>query len=218
MTAREQRRLETFIRMRQFALDNAADFPTGSVGAIQFAIIAAVILEVEQYSGEQAAGFGDARQSFAVKDTARENLREEMYDIVQTARSMQYQFDGIENKFRMPENRSDQSLLATARAFHSESLQYDADFQAYGLSDKFRLDLQTAIEAFEDSMNPTGSAIDEQVAGTAEVAAAIGRGMVARRILDGVVKNKYRNNVGKLTAWLSASHIERPPKSNTPTP
>ena len=29
-----------------------------------------------------------------------------------------------------------------------------------------------------------------------------------------VIKNKYRSNVGKLAAWLSASHIERVPVEN----
>lgn len=216
MTASERRRLEAFIRIRQFGADNAADFPAGSIGATQFAEINDVIEEVEQFAGEQAAASGDAGQTFATKNTARENLREEIYDIVQTARAMQYQFDGIENKFRMPENRSDQNLLAVGRAFYDESLAYDADFQAYGLSNKFRLDLQTAIDAFEQSLNPTGSAIDSQVAGTAEIGDAIRRGMIARRILEGVVTNKYRANVGKLAAWLSASHIERPPKTAKP--
>lgn len=212
MTDEERRRLETFIRIRQFGTDNAADFPAGSIGAVRFDEIGTVIGEVEQFAGDQAAGFGDARQGFATKETARENLREEMSDIVQTARSMQYQFDGIEDKFKMPRNRNDQDLLATARAFHTESALYDSDFQAYGLDAKFRQDLQTAIDAFDNSMNPTGSAIDEQVAGTAEIGEAIRRGMIARRILEGVVKNKYRANTGKYAAWISASHIERPPK------
>ena len=30
--------------------------------------------------------------------------------------------------------------------------------------------------------------------------------------LKGVVKNKYRANTGKYAAWISASHIEKPPK------
>ncbi len=213
MTDEERRRLETFIRIRQFSADNAADFPTGSVGAVQFTKIGSIIDEIEQFAGDQAAATGDSRQTFATKDTARENLRDEVTDIVQTARSMQYEFDGINDKFRMPRNRNDQDLLAAARAFHTESEQYDADFKAYGLSDKFRQDLQTAITAFDNSLNPTGSAIDDQVAGTAEIGEVIRRGMVARRILEGVVKNKYRANTGKFAAWISASHIERAPKS-----
>ena len=44
------------------------------------------------------------------------------------------------------------------------------------------------------------------------------QGMRAHRILDGIVRIKYANNVGKLAAWTTASHIERAPKPATPTP
>ena len=41
--------------------------------------------------------------------------------------------------------------------------------------------------------------------------------MVEVRILDGIVRIKYVNDVGKLAAWLSASHIEKAPKSKRQT-
>ena len=213
MDDNERRRVEMFIRVRQFGVDNTADFPAGSIGAVQFAAIDTALSQTEQFATDQAASSGDARQLFVNKDTARENLREDLSEIVRTARSMDYQFDGIAAKFKMPRSLSDQNLLATARAFHEESLAYDADFQAYGMDKNFRAELQTAIDAFDNSMNPTGTAIDEQVAATAQIGSAIRQGMIARRILEGVIKNKYRTNVGKLAAWFSASHIERAPKS-----
>jgi len=40
--------------------------------------------------------------------------------------------------------------------------------------------------------------------------------MVIVRILDGIVRNKYANDPGKLAAWLSASHVEK--KKETPKP
>jgi len=52
---------------------------------------------------------------------------------------------------------------------------------------------------------------------TTEIGESVQRGMVARRILDGIVRNVYRNDVGKLAACTSASHIEKPPKK-TETP
>jgi hypothetical protein len=33
--------------------------------------------------------------------------------------------------------------------------------------------------------------------------------MTARRILDGIVRNVYKQNTGKTAAWTSASHIEK---------
>ncbi|HQZ83176.1 MAG TPA: hypothetical protein PLR83_08150 [Pyrinomonadaceae bacterium] len=59
----------------------------------------------------------------------------------------------------------------------------------------------------------------EQIDANAEIGEAISRGMVARRILDGIVRNVYKNDVGKLAGWTSTSHIEKPPKkSEPPTP
>jgi len=33
--------------------------------------------------------------------------------------------------------------------------------------------------------------------------------MIARRILQGIMKIKYKNNPSRMRAWQSASHIER---------
>lgn len=217
MNSDDTRRYEMFVRVRQFGADNAADFPAGSVGAAQFAAIADEIVKIEAASAGQAAGAGGAKQEFATKETARENLRDAVVEIVRTARSMKYQFDGIDAKFRMPSALSDQKLLATARAFHDETQSYDADFLTYGLPATFRAELQTDIDRFDESVNPTGTSIDEQVAATAEISEAVRLGMIARRILEGVVQNRYRSSVGKLAAWTSASHIERADRSAAPT-
>lgn len=46
----------------------------------------------------------------------------------------------------------------------------------------------------------TASATAEHFAATSETVESIPRGMVAIRILDGVVRSKYVNDVGKLGA------------------
>lgn len=54
-----------------------------------------------------------------------------------------------------------------------------------------------------------GARSEHDVAATAETSAMIREGMIAKRILDGIVQNKYANNPGKLAAWLSASHVHK---------
>lgn len=130
---------------------------------------------------------------------------------------MEYEFDGISNKFRMPRNRNDADLLNKGRAFFTESAPYDQDFQDYGLDKNFRAHLNTAADAFEATFSTTASATAEHVEATAKTGESIRLGMVAVRILDGVVKNKYANDVGKLAAWTSASHVEKAP-TKKPTP
>lgn len=77
---------------------------------------------------------------------------------------------------------------------------------------------QTPIDDSEMILSETGTAIDSQAEVTTELGSEIRKGMIAVRTVDGIIKNKYRNDVGKLAAWLSASHIERTaskPKSPT---
>lgn len=218
MNDRERVRYDMFVRVRQFGIESAADFPVGTIAPTQFTEINTVINLIDQLAANQTAAFGDARFSFVGKDTARENVREDLQEIARTARSMVYQFPGIDVKFRMPRNLNDQNLLAAARAFHAEATPQDLEFVAYGLEADFLTDLQADIDAFEATLGPTGAAIDAQVEATAEIGAAVRRGMVAVRILNGVVRNRYRGDVGKLAAWTSASHIEKAPKPDKPIP
>lgn len=217
MNDSERRRYEMLVRVNQFGVDNAGDFPSG-VGAAQFAVVTTVVSETESKSALQAGGFAEAAQQFEVKDTCRENLRDEMSDISRTAKSMEYEFDGIADKFRFQPNMNDATMLATARAFITEAGPYSANFIAYGLPATFLADLTAAADAFEASFSNTAAATAEHVAATADEAAKVRTGMVIVRILDGIVKNKYANDPGKLAAWISASHVEKAPKKKEPTP
>jgi hypothetical protein len=216
MNDRERNRYETFLRMRQFGLDNTGDFPAGTIAAAQFNEISEVIELVENYAAGQAVGFSQARFAYAAKDTARENLRDVCSELVRTARVMAYQHPGVDTMFRLPVNRSDMNLISIARAFLLEGEHYEAAFVEYGLPVDFLAQLEAEINAFEAALAPTGEALSVQVEATAQAGATIRRGMVARRILDGIVRNRYRGNVGKLAAWTSASHIEREPRRETP--
>ena len=216
MNDNDRRRYEMLVRVNQFGIDNAADF-TG-IATAKFTEVGTKVNEIETESADQAAGLGSAAQEHEVKDTARENLREQMSDISRTARSMEYDFDGISDLFRFARNSNDATLLAKGRAFHTESAAYEADFVAYGMPAGFRLALKNACDAFEASFSATASATAEHVAATADISAKVREGMIAVHILSGIVKNVYENDPGQLAAWISASHVEKPPSPPPPTP
>lgn len=211
-----RRRYEMQVRVVQFGTDNSGDF--SGIGTTTFTELGTLVDETESKSASQQSGFGEAAQQFEVKDTCRENLRDQMSDISRTSKSMEYAFDGISDKFRFQRNMSDAQMLAKARAFIIEAGPYAADFKDYGLSGTFIADLTVAADAFEASFSNTASATAEHVAATADEAAKVRQGMIKVRILDGIVKNRYANDPGKLAAWISASHVEKAPKAKTPTP
>lgn len=213
MNAYERSRFNTFITVNEFGIENAADFPAGSIGKTQFAEIAAVIPLIQQHAADQTGGTREAGMGYLSRDTARENMRAEMSDIAATSRAMEAAFPGISTIFRMPRNRNDVEMIAAANAFVAQMSPYEDAFIEYGLPVEFLGELSVSIGAFEAALSAPAAGMGEQVAATAELGAAIRRGMKALRVLDGVVKNKYRSNVGKLAAWATASHIERPPKA-----
>lgn len=94
----DRRRYEMLVRVVQFFNDNTADF----VGFVRdkFLEIVPWVNEVESKSAAFASGIAEAGQQFEVKDTARENLRASMSAMSLIAKSMEYEFDGISDKFR----------------------------------------------------------------------------------------------------------------------
>lgn len=158
-----------------------------------------------------------------------------MTDISRTAKSMEYAFGGISNKFQFQRNMSDANMLAKARAFYTESLAYNADFIAYGLPSTLRADPASCAtparggvaafrrrgcgsDTFEASFSNAASATAYTQAATADEAAKVRVRLIIVRTLDGIVRNKYANDPGKLAAWISASHVEKAPKKKDPTP
>jgi hypothetical protein len=216
MTKKDGFRFDMFIRVVEFIKNNIADFPAGVVAA-QLVVLESVISTLQTLAGEQSAGMSEARFQHDSKDTARENLREMLSDIAETARSMVYKFPGIDLKFRMIRGNSDVDLLAKARAFAAEAATYEADFIDFEMDEDFLTDLTNLITAFEQAMNAPATPIAEHVEATADIGAEIGKGMIAVRTIDAPIKNKYRGNPGKTSAWVSASHVEREPKPTTLT-
>lgn len=212
MKDQERFRYETFLRIKQFGVDNSADFPVNTVGGTKFAQLNTVIGNLETAAANQTGGVNVSKQSATSKDTAREDLRELLVEIARTARSITYEIAGIDEKFRLPVNRNDQNMLSTARSFLTEASAYEDTFIEYEMPRDFITNLQQKIDAFELSSSNINSAIGAKIAATASIGEVIKDGMVIRRILDGVVRNKYRNDAGKLASWTSASHIEKPAK------
>ena len=65
------------------------------------------------------------------------------------------------------------------------------------------------VAAVESTLPVTATAVDARVAATAEIGQSIRRGMIALRIVDGIFRNVYEINIGKLALPVSPSLIPR---------
>jgi hypothetical protein len=216
MTDSEIRRLEMFIRVRQYGRTRDTSFPADSRAHELLTEIDAIIAELESHTAAQSAGARASMQGTTLKASARAELREDLEAINHTARAMSHAIPGIEDKFRLPRNSGDQAWLAAARSFATEIVPLKAEFIRRGLPAEFVEDLHADVQAFADAVDAKTQHAGAKVAATAAIDGAVERGMNVVRELDAVVRNVFRNDPSALAEWTSASHTERAARRATP--
>jgi len=216
---------QTFIRMRDFGHDHASDFAADSLGKKSFTELDGVITELDGHGAAQASGFGRQRHGTKTRTESREDLRGLVATISRTAEVLEVR--GVVGNFELPPVRSDQALLACARAFAAELAPFVTQFEAHELPG-LAANLNEKIAALEEAIEEQASGTGDHVASRAAVDEVIERGLDLRRTLDVIVRNKYADDAALMAKWVSAHHIERaavrtpqppePAPTVTPTP
>jgi hypothetical protein len=62
------------------------------------------------------------------------------------------------------------------------------------------------------------SAVGSRIAANADITVDLEQLIKLKGSLHHLVKNYTDGNPGALAAWISAAHVERPPKKKAPTP
>lgn len=209
----DRRRLEMFVRVRDFGAAHAVDFPAASRGAELFSALGKAVSELQAHAVAQTSGYSAAVHGTSGRAAARNSLRKDLDAIRRTARAMSIEMPGIEERFRFPRrNFNDQTLVATARDFAAAALPLKAEFVRHEMPADFLEALQRDIAEFEEAVGRQNRSKESKVAATASIDAAVESGTNTVRGLDALVRNKFRDDLATLAAWTSASHVGRPAK------
>ena len=209
MNNRDIRVLEMLIRVRRFGLTHSAAFPANSRGAELFSLVASIITEMETHATEQDSGKRAAKERTALKQAALKRLREKLEAISRTARAMARTTPGLNDKFRMPHNSSEQEWLAAARSFAANAVPLKDEFVRRGLNADFIEDLDAGVGELQESIGVKAEKTGARVAAGVAVSESSESGRDAVRELDAVVRNVFRDDPSVLAEWESASHVER---------
>ncbi len=213
MNDAHRRRMDKIDRERVFVTDNAADFPKDSPVDKVSVKINEKATDVLARDADLVAAFGDKSQAMSIKDDRRDNLLDAFREIVLGARAIgETEVPGITAKFRMPNPRTEQNLIATAEAFHAETAALEQQFIDVGLDADFRAALIAAKNDFQTARDEADSAAEEHGEAVGALDALVREMMAHSRQRSAMVKLKYKDNPGKLAAWAIASHLEKPPK------
>jgi hypothetical protein len=217
MNDREKARKEMFDRVVNFGSDHAADFPTGSTAATRFANLKTISDKLVAASAGQKPG------SATAKEVQFDALRLDLQNIARTASAIAQDEPGFADKFRLPGNLSQANLKTTAQTVLTElgKTGVAAKFIAHEMPATLVADLQADIAAIGTAASAFETGREAGIGSTATIGPLIAAGMKEVNYLDAIMHNKYNRVADKLTAWLSASHIERTPqkkKEPVPTP
>ena len=204
-----------------FGLANAADFPPGSAGAVQFALVHAAVPQANTLGAAQVSDGEQADSGVLAKIAGRTHLHADLLAITDAAHSLVLLGTaGLDGKFHMPRSAGDQALLNTARAYLKDAPAFAPALISLGLDANFLTHLSDDITAFEAAISTKGSALTGQAGATGGLEDTAHRAAIALHVLNTVVKNTYKNNPVKLAAWATASHIEKhtPVPRTKPTP
>jgi hypothetical protein len=216
MLAIHRKKLDMFLRIRDFFKSNAADFPAETVGSEQFAALLVLVARIERLSAETFSAMGKVGQAVNIKSDARKQLNDLLLDISAIAASMAYDINGLERKFRMPRNRGVPGLIAAGRAFAADAVAYQAEFVRCGLGQDFINELTAATDRLETALNQTGDHTQERIGKNASLEPLFREAMVKVKRLQPIVRMKYRQDAAKLSAWIYASHLERDLRAERP--
>jgi hypothetical protein len=89
-----------------------------------------------------------------------------------------------------------------------------AQFIAYEIAADFVEDLRADRDALDDCNSAKHSDNQEGIESTSAIETLLSEAQSIITRLDSAVRNKYHNNPDKLSVWASASHVERPARSD----
>jgi hypothetical protein len=205
MNDRVRNIFDMFVSTVEFDAVNLNDYRSLTDAAANFAVVREVIAVLQNDFADQLSGA--VAQAVEQKSVTRAAIRRRMKRFAATARGLNIDDPGLRRLFRVPDENSDQILLAAAREFVEEATRFAAQFAGRGISAAEIEALTSDITALETTNSAKAGAQIEGVGATAGIDDEIERGMKAAVILDSIMKNVYYDNAVKLAQWKTARHV-----------
>ena len=231
MNRRQQSEAQALLRSNEYAATRLPDFthqpPTKvdlKFGSAQTRLIAAIA----DLGGKQAIQAGGAfGEETAQQGILREELMDELKDINTTAAAIAEETanPALMARFRMPHGATATELAASTRAMATaiRELALNDEFEAHGHPADTAADLDQLAGGFDLKEGEQGAALGHQTGATAAIPATLRAGKSAVKTLNAIFRRIYKGNLEVLTAWKTASHVQRAarpsaPAADTPPP
>ncbi len=220
MNTRQNAVAQALVRSTDFVTSRQADFthtPPTKVD-IKFASTQLRLQKAVTALGGKAAiqaggGYGESTQA---QRSARQRLEDLLSEVNDAADAIADETDNeaLMDRFRMPDGRGDEELKSRARgmALAIRELALNDEFEAHGFGADTAADLEAHASHLDGSEGEQGKALGEQAGATAAIPGHLRDGKSALKTFNILFRRTYASQLDVLTAWRTASHIERPEK------
>ena len=194
----QRRKYERLVKVRDFGEAHQNQFPESSFARDHFATVDAAVKALSQHAVSKMSA---DREGKSTKAMARDALLTRLEAISETARAVGQDTPGLEDKFHMPEHRTDQALLTAGRMFARDAGAFASQFIGHAMPATFIADLNGLVEQFEQAIHARQAGKDEQTAARANIEAALASGFVALQKLDAIVTNHLHDDAVTMAVW-----------------
>jgi hypothetical protein len=212
MLKRQQQSIEAYQRVQAFLNEHPpSESPQYAKLKERFDGVVERLLEhlVNQVHGKRMR-HGEVTNQAAVIRRLRE---EHLAIIAHIARANLASAPGIEKALHMPDYYlGPLKLVAEARAIRSAAELYEDQFvQRWGLPEDFLEQLDSAVNAVEQSLFAKSRELGRQVGATAGIEMELRRGRSLIEIIDTIVRDAFRGNAELMAKWRSAKRVRALP-------
>lgn len=220
-TSRQQNIFDMFEETLVFNSENSADYASIPDAAANFAKVQTAVTALETLFATQTSG--DEAAATELKSVIRQAVRRKMVSYAKNARAIALNKPGFDERFKVPDENNDNSLVAKGREFVKDAQTNAADFTSLGKAPADAVALTTDLDDFEAADADQAEGKQSTVGATAGIDDEIDEGMKAEKFLDAIMSNVYRDNPIKRAQWKTARHVRRanqtpPPPPTPPTP
>jgi|GEM_PF-2559061 len=226
MNARQNAVAQALVRAEEFATSRKADFTHTPLTKVdeKFAKTHTRLQQAITALGGKAAiqaggGYGESTEE---QRSARQKLEDALSEVNDAADAIADETDNeaVMDRFRMPDGRGDEELKSRARGMAAaiRELGLNDELEAHGFSADTAAELEELAEALTGSEGDQGLALAEQAGATAAIPGHLRAGKSAMKTLSVIFRRVYAGQTDLLTAWKTASHIERPTRKKQTEP
>ncbi len=218
--------MRTAVRLKLNMAARAMDFcrahpDTSTAWAASMTRFEERLAHAQQLVKQQRAGDVSAHAAVVRRRELRDRLTlEPLTHLARIARAASVEVPEVANLFHVPSRRSnDQGFIGEVRRLADLAAANKTLFQSFGMPDTFLDDLNASIAEYLASATAANTAVAAHVGATTELDTVAEELLQVIAKLDAMVRFRFRDESGLLSAWTSARNIAWPaPEDVTPTP